>query len=214
MTKGLKQQQSERTRGVLIRAATALLLDRGYAGTTLSLLAQGVGMTKGAIYHHFPDKEALLRAVIEHVRRTWEGEVGAHVPAAGDALDRLGAVFERQAQLIDREPSLCLLVNGLALESESLGQELADDVARLTSDFVELVRSVLVDGQRARAVRTDLDAKAMAHSIVAVVKAISCSRAADPSRSAFVKKMDTTRTLILSGIRASAGVAHASKPGR
>jgi hypothetical protein len=47
-----------------------------------------------------------------------------------------------------------------------------------------------------------------------VVKAISCSRAADPSRSAFVKKMDTTRTLILSGIRASAGVAHASKPGR
>src|SRR5512147_1756795 len=121
---GVKQEQSRRTRAALIEAATALLLDRGYEGTTLALLAQKVRMTKGAIYHHFPDKEALLRAVMEHVRRAWEREVGAHIPRSGDALDRLQALFDHQARLIDREPSLCLLVTGLTLQSRSLGRGL------------------------------------------------------------------------------------------
>jgi AcrR family transcriptional regulator len=202
MSIGLKKNQSARTRGLLVEAATRLLLQKGYAGTTLSLLAQEVRMTKGAIYHHFADKETLLRAVIGHVRATWEREVGAHVAPPGNALERLGALFDHQARLIDREPSLCLLVNGLALEAASLGADLAAEVEQITADFTELVRGVLEDGQRVRSVRADLDAKAMARAIVAVVKAISCSRAADSSRSVFVKKMDTTKALILSGVRA------------
>lgn len=201
---GIKQQQSERTRATLIEAATTLLLDKGYEGTTLALLAQEVRMTKGAIYHHFADKEALLRAVMEHVRRTWEREVGAHIPQAGDALERLGALFDRQARLIDKEPSLCLLVTGLTLQSRSLGRELAAVVEGITADLGELVRSMLANGQRAGTVRTDLDATDIARSVVAIVKAISCSRATDPSRSVFLRKMQTTRTLVLSGIRRSA----------
>ncbi len=199
---GVKQQQSERTRAALIEAATTLLLDRGYEGTTLALLAQRVRMTKGAIYHHFADKEALLRAVIEHVRRTWEREVGARIPAGGDALERIGALFEHQARLIEKEPSLCLLVSGLTLQSRSLGRELADLVEGITADLTELVRGIIVDGQRAGAVRDDLDAKDLARSVVAIVKAISCSRATDPSRNVFLTKMQTTRTIVLSGLAA------------
>jgi AcrR family transcriptional regulator len=201
---GVKQQRSDRTRATLIEAATTLLLDKGYAGTTLALLAQKVRMTKGAIYHHFADKEALLRAVVEHVRRTWEREVGAHVPQAGDALARLGALFDHQARLIDKEPALCLLVTGLTLQSRSLGRDLATVVEGITADLAELVRGILADGQRAGTVRADLDASDMARSVVAIVKAVSCSRATDPSRAAFLTKMQTTRTLVLSGIVRSA----------
>ena len=201
---GVKQRQSQRTRAVLIEAATELLLDRGYAGTTLALLARKVRMTKGAIYHHFADKEALLRAVMEHVRRTWEREVGAHIPQAGNALERLGALFDHQARLIDREPALCLLVTGLALQSRSMGRELAAVVKGISADLAELVRGILADGQRVGTVRADLDARDIARSVVAIVKAISCSRTMDPSRSVFFDKMQTTRTLVLSGIRRSA----------
>jgi TetR/AcrR family transcriptional regulator, transcriptional repressor for nem operon len=198
---GLKRQQSERTRATLIQAATALLLDKGYAGTTLALLAKKVRMTKGAIYHHFADKEALLRAVMEHVRGTWEREVGAHIPPGGDALEQLGALFDHQARLIDQEPSLCLLVTGLTLQSRSLGRELAAVVEGITADMAELIRGILAEGQRAGTIRADLDAGDLARSVVAILKAISCSRATDPSQSVFLKKMQTTRTLVLSGIR-------------
>jgi hypothetical protein len=58
----------------------------------------------------------------------------------------------------------------------------------------------LAEGQRAVAVRGDLDARYMARSVVAIIKAISCSRVTDLSRTVFLSKMQTTRTLILSGI--------------
>ncbi len=201
---GVKAQQRERTRAALIEAATGLLLEKGYAGTTLALLADEVRMTKGAIYHHFADKEALLRAVLDHVRRTWEREVGAHLPPAGDALERLGALFDHQARLIDKEPSLCLLVTGMTLQSRSMGRELAAVVEGITADLAELVRGIVADGQRAGTVRTDLEASDIARAVVAIIKAISCSRATDPSRSVFLDKMQTTRTVVLSGIRRSA----------
>ncbi len=200
---GIKRQQSERTRAALIEAATALLLDKGYEGTTLALLAKRVRMTKGAIYHHFADKEALLRAVIEHVRRRWKREVGAHIPQAGGALERLGALFEHQAHLIDADPSLCLLVTGLTLQSRSLGRELTATVEGMTADLARLVRGILADGQRAGAVRTDVDAEALAQWVVTILKAVSCSRAGDPSGD-FLARMRTTRTLVLSGIRRAA----------
>ncbi len=201
---GVKQQQSERTRAALIEAATALLLDKGYEGTTLALLAQRVRMTKGAIYHHFPDKEALLRAVMGHVRRTWERAVGARIPQAGDALERVGTLFDHQARLIDREPSLCLLVTGMTLQSRSLGRELARVVEGINDDFTALVRGILADGQRAGTVRDDLEAEELARAVVAIVKAIGCSRAMEPSRQAFLTRMQTTRTVVLAGIRRSA----------
>jgi hypothetical protein len=65
-------------------------------------------------------------------------------------------------------------------------------------------RHDLADGQRAGTVRTDLDASDVARSVVAIVKAIGCSRAMDPSRSVFLTTMKTTRTLVLSGLRRSA----------
>jgi hypothetical protein len=54
----------------------------------------------------------------------------------------------------------------------------------ITDDLTELVRGILADGQRAGTVRDDLAAKDLARSVVAVIKAISCSRATDPSRNA------------------------------
>ncbi len=200
-TENLKQLQSERTRRILVEAAKGLLLRNGYAATTLAMLADEVGMTKGAIYHHFDGKEAILRAVLEDVRASWQREVGARIPVRGSALEQLGALFERQAELINANPSLCLLVNGLMLESDTMNEELTAEIRRIDADLTEFVHAMVARGQKAGAVRTDLKADALARAIVAVVKGISCSREMDPSDRAFTSKMDTARRVVLDGIR-------------
>ena len=51
-------------RDEIIRAATALFLEKGYAATSMSALAQACGMQKASLYHHFPGKEALFVACV------------------------------------------------------------------------------------------------------------------------------------------------------
>jgi AcrR family transcriptional regulator len=59
-----RAQYSEATRTALLDAATALFDERGYAGTALADVAATARVTRGAVYHHFEDKQALFEAVL------------------------------------------------------------------------------------------------------------------------------------------------------
>ncbi|WP_375176158.1 TetR/AcrR family transcriptional regulator [Pseudooceanicola sp.] len=55
----------KRRKAQILEAATQLFAEMGYEGTALRDVAESCGMTKAALYYHFADKEALLRAVVE-----------------------------------------------------------------------------------------------------------------------------------------------------
>ena len=59
------QARSEVTRQKILNAAIDLFSEVGYAAAGLGEIIERVGMTKGALYHHFDDKEALATAIIE-----------------------------------------------------------------------------------------------------------------------------------------------------
>ena len=61
--------QGEATRQALLDAARAAFGSQGYAATSLDEIVAAAGVTKGALYHHFADKEGLFRAVFEQVER-------------------------------------------------------------------------------------------------------------------------------------------------
>ena len=54
-----------RARDEIVEAAFRLFLERGYEATSLARILDTVPYSKGAVYHHFASKEALLEAVIE-----------------------------------------------------------------------------------------------------------------------------------------------------
>lgn len=53
------------TRERLLEAAIRLITHRGFAGTSLQMIADELGFTKAAIYYHFRTREQLLSAVVE-----------------------------------------------------------------------------------------------------------------------------------------------------
>jgi AcrR family transcriptional regulator len=55
---------AEGTRQRILEAASELFEQQGYAGTSIRDLAVRVGMTKAALYYHFPSKEEVLQALL------------------------------------------------------------------------------------------------------------------------------------------------------
>lgn len=51
-------------RELILREATRLFLQAGFAGTSINQIAEATGMAKSALYHHFASKEALFLAVL------------------------------------------------------------------------------------------------------------------------------------------------------
>lgn len=56
------------TRAEVLRAARALFTEPGFAAASLDDVARRAGVTRGAVYHHFVDKEALFAAVFEQIQ--------------------------------------------------------------------------------------------------------------------------------------------------
>ncbi|MBF0589147.1 MAG: TetR/AcrR family transcriptional regulator [Magnetococcales bacterium] len=61
------KKNPEETRKRLLKAAYEEIYLKGYQAASLSAILKGAGVTKGALYHHFPNKQALGYAVVEEV---------------------------------------------------------------------------------------------------------------------------------------------------
>jgi AcrR family transcriptional regulator len=64
-------ERTRRTRRRLLVAAARLFADAGYHGASLSDILAAAGLTKGALYFHFPSKYALAEALVLEVERSW-----------------------------------------------------------------------------------------------------------------------------------------------
>ncbi|MEU3353417.1 TetR/AcrR family transcriptional regulator [Streptomyces sp. NPDC037389] len=64
---GPKQDRSRATRRALLEAAVACLAEHGWAGSTVAVVAERAGVSRGAAQHHFPTREDLFTAAVGHV---------------------------------------------------------------------------------------------------------------------------------------------------
>jgi len=60
-----QEERSERSRSQILDAALKLFAHRGYGATSVRDIAEEAGLSKGNVYHHFPDKEAIFRALLD-----------------------------------------------------------------------------------------------------------------------------------------------------
>jgi AcrR family transcriptional regulator len=95
--------QEERTRAMrqrLLEATLQCLVERGWSGTSTTLVSQRAGVSRGAQLHHFPTKADLVIAAVEHiatVRREELADAAAALPQGErrtrEVLELLGEHF-------------------------------------------------------------------------------------------------------------------------
>jgi AcrR family transcriptional regulator len=81
---GTRVPQEERSRAMrarLLDATVELLVERGYAGTSTTLVSERAGVSRGAQLHHFPTKQDLVVAAVKHVTEARGAELEAAVRA-------------------------------------------------------------------------------------------------------------------------------------
>jgi AcrR family transcriptional regulator len=137
-------------REAVLRAAIELFIAQGYDATSISDLAGSLGVTKSAVYHHFPSKESLLGAALDEALAGLDSAVGeaARADDGRSAHDRLrDTVVAAVRILAAHRPAVTLLLR-VRGNSDDLARLVADAVAEgsLRSDLPPGVVSRLVFG--------------------------------------------------------------------
>lgn len=97
----------------ILKVAADLFAVRGYAGVSLDDVAQGAGVTRGAVYHHYRSKPGLFRAVAAHIQSGVAAAVATAAEGVDDPLERLRAGSHAFLDAITARPAAqILLVDG------------------------------------------------------------------------------------------------------
>ena len=96
-----RHEYSEATRRALLDSAAELFVRQGFGQTSLDQVAADARVTKGAIYHHFPSKQALFEAVSEEA----EEKAGA---AIVEAVAKQDSIWDGAVAGLDEFLDQCL----------------------------------------------------------------------------------------------------------
>lgn len=101
---GERHEQSLATRRAIVVAAAERFAVVGYHGATLSEIVSRGGVTKGAMYFHFPNKEAVADAVIAATDESWTALLADLGARGWDPLHTLVVQTEQVVDLVRHDP--------------------------------------------------------------------------------------------------------------
>jgi TetR/AcrR family transcriptional repressor of nem operon len=166
----VRTRDPEATRGKLLEAAFGEVHEHGYNAASMDRIVARSGMTKGAMYHHFGSKKALVQEMIDATIRTMVVDsFVAPLAEAENPIDALqGCLRERVDTLTPETVSCGCPLNNLAQELTSTDDEFQAQIEGLYQHWRASIEEALERGQAAGTVRADIDAKDAATFTVAV----------------------------------------------
>jgi TetR/AcrR family transcriptional regulator len=111
------QPKPDTQRAILI-AAIRLFADLGFSGVTTRMIAREVGIGIATLYHHFPDKEALYLAAVQHAYSDKAREFSEMSVAHDPPLEKLRRMVFRFAHVAAADPYFTRLVKREQLEGD------------------------------------------------------------------------------------------------
>jgi AcrR family transcriptional regulator len=156
------------TREIILDAAFQEMHRHGFQAASLSSILAKTGLTKGALYHHFPNKDDLGLAVIEEVvREGLDAMVFAPLRESTEPFDTLLEIVRRKGQKADLESvTLGCPLNNLMQEMSPIDNTFKNHLNGVLMAWQGVVADALARAQKQGRVRRDVDCRAAALFIV------------------------------------------------
>jgi AcrR family transcriptional regulator len=196
MSVSTRPDRGEATRDALLAAARALFAEHGYAGVATEEVVRRAGVTRGALYHYFRDKQDLFRAVFEQTEAEIMQTIIARVEGLTDPMEELAVGV---SAFLDACGDPTLMRIGLRDAPGVLGWEEWREIGNRHG--LGLVTGALGwamdEGQIART-----DVRTLGHLLLAALAEASLLIASADDPGAAREEVERTLMLLLDGLRA------------
>ena len=157
-----KQVDAALQRQEIREAARRVFASRGVRGTGLAHVADAAGMGRSSLYHYYPDKEALLRALIDETLAEERALFRTCLRSEGSVLERVQRLLDGCIAMLDAWASLGRLFLDLRLR----------DVEGFREFFREIrdeLTAVIDEGRRRGEVARDVDPPLAAATLIGAI---------------------------------------------
>ncbi|MBV2162813.1 MAG: TetR/AcrR family transcriptional regulator [Comamonas sp.] len=165
-----KYLSADERRAVTVEAVVELAASGNPSDITTTAIARHMGVTQGALFKHFPNKEAILEAVMEWVAGKLLARIDRAIAAAPTPWAALEAVFMTHVQFAVQHPGVPRMLFGELQRAEnSAPKRLAQTLMR---QYGERLHALVQQAQAQGSVAADIDVQATALLFIGSVQGL------------------------------------------
>lgn len=165
-----KHLPAEERRAVIVEAVVDLAAERNPNEITTAAIASRMGLTQGALFRHFPNKDAVLQAVMGWVAERLLSRVDAAVADASSPLAALEAMFMAHVDFVVRHPGVPRMLFGELQSAEETPAKLM--VQTLIGRYAQRLHRLLEDGKSRGELDPQLDTQAAATLFIGTIQGL------------------------------------------
>ncbi len=157
-------------RAEAVAAMVALAAEQNPGDITTSAIAQRMGLTQGALFRHFPNKDALLQSVMTWVARRLLDRVAKAVQGAASPLRALEAMFMAHVHFVMEHPGVPRILFGeLQRREQTAAKQMVQTLIR---HYGERLHLLLEQGKAGGELDSDLDTEAAATLFIGTIQGL------------------------------------------
>lgn len=161
-------RQPDLTRQRILEDAFAEIYRQGYQAASIANILADTGLTKGALYHHFPDKKTLGLAVVDEIIAGGLAETVLNpirnAPHPAHAL--LDVLAQRMATRTEEQVALGCPLNNLMQEMSPIDEDFRTRLNAILARWQDTFEAALRKAQEAGELRPEVDCRGAALFIV------------------------------------------------
>ncbi len=165
-----KRLGADARREEIIRVTLDLAARQGVDDVTTQDMAQAMGLTQGAVFRHFPSKDAIWLAVMQWVRDRLMAVLGHAAEQGRDPLDALERMFFAHIAFIEGHPAIPRVLMSQHLHGRS--SALRQMVTEIMLGYEAKIAGLLQAAQAQARVRADLDTHAAATLYIGMIQGL------------------------------------------
>ena len=152
----------------IVATALILLSDNDTKKLKLTDIAEHMGLAPSALYRHFKNRDAILSAVLEHIRMKLYRNLENVRQTTDNAVERLHEMLSRHVRLIRQEQGIPRII----FSDEIWGQkkERRQRLFRIVTGYLAEIEDIVKEGQNKGQIRKGLDAGVVARLFFGIVQ--------------------------------------------
>jgi TetR/AcrR family fatty acid metabolism transcriptional regulator len=189
-------------RDALLRAAIDVFAGRGFFNAQVADVARAAGVAAGTVYLYFESKDDLLVSIFERTMREAIADGRAAVAPVRDPIEQLRTVARVHLDRLGRDRSLAVVFQVELRQSTKFMERFSSTLLR---DYLGLIRTIVVEGQRAGVFRKELNATLVAKLFFGALDEMATNWILSRRKYALASEADAIVDLFVHGVAAPRG---------
>ena len=190
-------RNAQATKNTIINESANLFNTQGYKATSISDITKATGLTKGAIYRHFENKQDLEKHALQRLSKVMFGEIGTTIKEAKTFSTKIEAIFSFFENYMNTPlyEGGCPVMNA-AVEADDANPILREQACAMLQQFKNAVSTLIENGIKNNQVKPNIDVDFYSTVFIATLEGGIMMSRLDRDKKAIVHTIDHLRNIV------------------